>query len=302
MGKSNSIEQQQKSNQAFQEYVNSMNNEMNKHLAEAKSAIDALITNHYKPYPDKAELIVGEYSHLATVSEWSLGSVNKILDACRNAIFGAQAPDGTQKGTDDKKVDASIAELKSRELLIANAAFDVVQSTLSTIGSSSSTSITTKTDAKAIAPGMMLFICVMENSYNRKDFFAGETIVQNMFVFRVYYSIKEGESVSKLNDLQAYENQKAAFRSLLKQNDEKVASLDVTSDNFMTDLQKLTAISETLNKRLVAINEKIAQLSSSNMLRAGRSDALVHDTEGDAIVQRITSKRDAALASYRRSL
>ncbi len=43
---------------------------------------------HYEKFSDKALLVEGKYSHLTTVSEWSLKSVNAIIDACTRALFG----------------------------------------------------------------------------------------------------------------------------------------------------------------------------------------------------------------------
>ncbi|EDW1732853.1 hypothetical protein S726_005044 [Salmonella enterica subsp. enterica] len=214
MGRSNSIAEQQKSNEAFQKYVTEVQSDMTKRLSDVKSSINEMIEEHYKKYPDKNELMVGEYTHLATLSEWSLDAVNKIIDSCKKSLFGeTPPPEGSEI---DKSLSSSaIQALKARELYIFNEAFTIINGILASFKNTTSTSVELKTDAKPVAPGIMLFISVMENSFSRSDFFNNELIVQNAYYFKACYSLKEGESVSKISDLQAYEDQKQSYRNQL---------------------------------------------------------------------------------------
>lgn len=297
MGRSNSIEQQQKSNAEFQAYVDSMNADLEKRVDIEAKKIDGLIEEHYKLYPDKAELLLGSYRHLSTVSEWSLDSVNKILDGCRKAIFGAAPPQGAKSDKAPVEVSASIAEIKERELYIANAAFEVVQGALSSFTSKTTTSVMTKTEVKNLSPGLTLFITVMENTYSRKDFFRNESIIQNMFYFKVYYSIKEGQQVSKLSDLKAYEDQKAVFRKLLLKQQEAMLKLDVTDVDFVLQLQKIEVISDRLNASLEKINTKIVALSDRNVSNALHSNDIKDGFDGDAILRNIKEAKHKLLAA-----
>lgn len=292
MGRSNSIAEQQKSNEAFQKYVTDMQSDMTKRLSDVKSSIDEMIREHYKGYPDKNELMVGEYTHLATLSEWSLDAVNKIIDSCKKSLFGeAPPPDGSES---DKSLSSSaIQALKSRELYIFNEAFTIINGILASFKNSTSTSVEIKTDAKPVAPGIMLFITVMENSFSRSDFFNNELIVQNAYYFKVCYSLKEGEAVSKVSDLQAYEDQKQSYRNQLIKIDGVISNLDVTDENYLVSLQKYSNIAEMLNKQLKLISDKIHELASggdsNNNLRSNSTD-----TDIVNIVNRIKEKRDQA--------
>ena len=57
-------------------------------------------TKHYENISDKKLLVEGRYSHLTTVSEWSLNSVSAIIDSCSKALLGTKksAPEGSQEG------------------------------------------------------------------------------------------------------------------------------------------------------------------------------------------------------------
>ncbi|KQN54690.1 hypothetical protein ASE98_17185 [Pseudomonas sp. Leaf48] len=301
MGQSNTIEEQQKQNAKFQAYVDQMRTDLDKSLTTQTAALNDKIKAHYSKYNDDASMISSSYQHLTTVSEWSLASVNVMIDSCRKAIFGGKLPDGAKKDTPTAEVTAAIQAMTNLDLLIANAAFDAIQGLLTSVGSKTETSITVKTDEKLLAPGMTLFITVMENSYHRKDFLSDESIVQTLFLFDVRFSIKEGKAVTKLNDLQAYENQKQSMRNQLLKVDNEVDKLDPSADNYLTMLAKFTSISDTLNTRLEAIDKKLQVIS----LLAGPAvneaqpalAALPETLDGGAIVARIKARFDTALAA-----
>ncbi|ELE9461066.1 hypothetical protein RBV54_004800 [Salmonella enterica] len=292
MGRSNSIAEQQKSNEAFQKYVTEMQSDMTKRLSDVKSSINEMIEEHYKKYPDKNELMVGEYTHLATLSEWSLDAVNKIIDSCKKSLFGeTPPPEGSEI---DKSLSSSaIQALKARELYIFNEAFTIINGILASFKNTTSTSVELKTDAKPVAPGIMLFISVMENSFSRSDFFNNELIVQNAYYFKVCYSLKEGESVSKISDLQAYEDQKQSYRNQLIKIDDVISSLEVTNKDYLVTFQKYSNIAEMLNKQLKLISDKIHELASGEYKKIS---SRINSSDSDVvnIVTRIKEKRDQA--------
>ncbi|EFR6822108.1 hypothetical protein HYF16_003867 [Salmonella enterica] len=292
MGRSNSIAEQQKSNEAFQKYVTEMQSDMTKRLSDVKSSINEMIEEHYKKYPDKNELMVGEYTHLATLSEWSLDAVNKIIDSCKKSLFGeTPPPEGSEI---DKSLSSSaIQALKARELYIFNEAFTIINGILASFKNTTSTSVELKTDAKPVAPGIMLFISVMENSFSRSDFFNNELIVQNAYYFKVCYSLKEGESVSKISDLQAYEDQKQSYHNQLIKIDDVISSLEVTNKDYLVTFQKYSNIAEMLNKQLKLISDKIHELASGEYKKIS---SRINSSDSDVvnIVTRIKEKRDQA--------
>lgn len=74
MGKSKSIQEQQAKNAEFQKYVDEMSSNMAERQTALEKELESMQKEHYKNFPDKALLIEGEYSHLTTLSEWSLKS------------------------------------------------------------------------------------------------------------------------------------------------------------------------------------------------------------------------------------
>lgn len=300
MGKSNSIEQQAKLNAEFQAYVDQMRQDLDKSAEKQSKVLADRIEARYRNYGDDSSLISSSYQHLTTVSEWSLASVNQMIDTCRKAIFGGKLPDGAKQDTPKPDVSAAIKAMSNLDLLISNAAFDAVQSLLTSAGSRTETSINIKTDEKILAPGMTLFITVMDNSYRRKDFFRNDTILQTLFMFDVRFSIKEGQAVSKLSDLQSYEDQKQVMRNKLKQINDAVDKLDPTLIEDRQNILMYAGISDDLNKRLKKLNSKIQEIAQTAGALNNSRPALLEDEsiqfDSDAIANRIQGIASKALA------
>lgn len=266
MGKSKSIAQQAKANQEFQQYIADMSSNMDDRQSALHDELESMQEEHYKNFSDKALLIEGKYSHLTTTSEWSLQSVSDIIDACSKAIFGSKAPEGSEKSdSEGEEVSESIKAIKDREMLIANAAFDVVQSVVGSFSSSTSTSVEKQVDGKPIAPGMTLFVGVENNSFSSKNFLTEEKIIQTIFVFQVYYSIQEGKEQSTLSDLQMYEDQKQGYRDKIEELVKMIEELDPSADDFEEQCIKLENRSDLMSKRLEDIAQKIAALTANQL-------------------------------------
>lgn len=292
MGKSKSIQQQQKDNQDFQKYIESMNSNMEKNIATTNALLDEMANEHYKKFDDKTTLMQGRYSHLSTTSEWSLNSINNIIKLCKNALFGDSLPtgsEGPEKVNPD--VSASIMALKSRELYIANAACNIIQAVMGGFTNSTSTSIQTKYDAKPLSPGLMLFIGVMYNTYDYKDIFRKEKIMQSMITFKVHYSIKEGLMQSKLSDLEVYEDQKVAMRAKLGEISKQILALDFSKDGFKEDLALLNSFAVAIREMMDETTKEIEKLTKdSNVVTLEPDDTMC---EVEEIVNTIENRWNA---------
>lgn len=264
MGKSNTIQEQQKANQEFQKYIEDMTKNMEQRQNALSGQLDEMEKSHYVNFSDKALLVEGKYSHLTTVSEWSLKSVSGIIDACTKALFGDKkaSPEGSNMPKTDEKTSESLEAVKSREEYIASEAFEVVQAIVGSFNNTTTTSVEQKVDAKPIAPGMTMFIGVENNAYTSESFLKSEKIIQTLFVFKVCYSIEEGKKQSSLSDLQMYEDQKERFRKIIEALGEKEMELDLDDPDYDEKFNKLADRAELMNKRLDTITKKISELDA----------------------------------------
>lgn len=114
---------------------------------------------------------------------------------------------------------------------------------------------------------MTLFIGVENNSYSSKQFFRDEKIIQTLFVFRVFYSIKEGVSQSKLTDLQLYEDQKEIYRRKIATFGKLMDNLDPTDPSFAENIIKYENTADIMYQRLEKLNSKIDELLKGGNFR-----------------------------------
>lgn len=286
MGKSKTIEQQLDTNEEFQKYIDSMTVKMDTNVSKISSELDSMIDKHYKSYDDAQPLLEGKYQHLSTVSEWSLASVQKLINACRNSIFGQVTPDGSSKNNISEEVSLAIQGINQRGVLIASAAFNIVQSLLIGFTNETKTDVMYKVDVKPLAPGLTLFIGAANNIYSHAEFFKNETIIQNMFVYKVYFSIKEGEYTSKLSDLEAYETEKQALRKNIEAISSAIVKLDVVSENYLAKLATYTMITEQLNNNLKNISKKIQKLITPAPANLQNTRTLSGDASRDSVLDK----------------
>jgi chromosome segregation ATPase len=278
VGQSNTIAKQQELNEQFRQYVQTIQQDLDKTANAQKAELTKAIEQHYSKINDHTSLASADYRHLTTVSEWSLSSLNDMIGKLSASIFGAPPPANSKHDTPTPEVTQAIKAMANLELYIANVAFDVIQGLLVSLDSSMSTGVSFKSDVRPLMPGLRLFITVIENSYERKDFFSNDKIIQSIYIFDARYSLTEAKSDSAFNDAQAYENQKESFREQLQKLDQKVAGLDPDDESYETKLARYEGIARSLNDRLEEIAKKLDGL------------------KGKAIVDRISARR-AALRS-----
>lgn len=267
MGRSNTIQEQQKTNQEFQKYIDDMTKNMAQRQDAISGQLEEMEKKHYVGFSDKALLVEGKYSHLTTVDEWSLKSVNAIIEACTKALFGDKKtpPEGSDVPKTDDKTSESIKAIKSREEYIISEAFEVVQAIVGSFNSTTTTSVEQKIDAKPIAPGMTMFIGVENNAYTSSSFLKNEKIIQTLFVFKVCYSIEEGKKQSALSDLQMYEDQKERFRKIIEALGEKESALDLDDPDYDEKFNKLADRVELMTNRMDVITKKISELTTMRL-------------------------------------
>lgn len=287
MGKSKLIEQQQKANEEFQKYINAMTQDMAQRQNFLSDQLEKMEEEHYTGFSDKALLMEGRYSHLTTVDEWSLKSVNMIIESCSKALFGdkKEAPEGSSQPQTDDKTSDSIKAMKSREVYIISEAFDVVQTIVGSFNSTTSTNVEQKIDAKPIAPGMTMFIGVENNAFSSKNFLKSQKIIQTLFVFKVCYSIDEGKKQSALSDLELYEDQKERFRKIIQALGEKEMELDLDDPDYDEKFNKLEDRADLMSRRMDAITKRLSELNALKLEQERE--------ECRQIVMRMHTRRDA---------
>lgn len=264
MGKSNTIDEQARQNAEFQTYIDEQTAALSKTLNDAKGTLDAQIEEYYAKggWGDAKPLVSGTYQHVSTTSEWSLDSVAKMVDDLKGSLFGGPAPKGSEAPEQSKDVAAAVSKLGEMEVMIADAAFSTIEGILEAFTSGTQTTVQTKTEIKALAPGLTLFLVVVENQYHRSDFVKGETIIQEAYAFDTRFSIQQGGDIAKFNQLTSLIAQQAAQQAIAAKCDTAIEDLDVTADDFDQKEAKYQGISDRANAQVSVLQEEIQKLET----------------------------------------
>jgi hypothetical protein len=187
-----------------------------------------------------------------------------MIDSIKGAIFGSNpAPDGSTKTPQDANLASTVAKMGDMDLLIASAAFNAIQGILATFASSTKTSIQKDYVVKELAPGLTMFLCIIDNEYSRSDFFTGETICQTGYIFDTRFSIKQAGDIANFNQVTMLMAEQETNEDLASKCNAALKNLDVTADNYDAQSAKYTKIQDACNDRVDALKTKIDALKSS---------------------------------------
>lgn len=267
MGHSNTIDEQAAANAAFQQYIDQQTAALDHVVSEAETKIETSIEQYYAKggWNDAKPLISGSYQHVSTASEWSLKAVSDMIDKLQTTIFGGEPTPGAKAPEQSKDLKDTVAKMADLELLITSAAFSLIEGVLEAFTSGTQTSIQTKYDVKELAPGLTLFICVVENQYHRKDFLSDNTIIQNAYVFDTRFSIKQGGDVAKFNQMTSLIAQQDALEAIAAKCNAALGDLDPTADDFEVKEAKYLAIQDNANLRVALLQSKIIELEAAKL-------------------------------------
>jgi hypothetical protein len=273
MGHSNTIDQQAKQNAAFQTYIDEQTAALSKTVADASATINARIADYYTKggWDDAKPLISGTYQHVSTTSEWSLDAVADMIKQIQSTIFGGPPPKGSDAPPQSQDLKEAVAKMTDMEVLITDAAFTAIEGILEAFASGTQTTVQTKVETQELAPGLTLFLAVIENQYHRSDFVSDNTIIQNAYVFDTRFSIKQGGDIAKFNQMTSLIAQQDAQEKIAAKCDQAIGDLDVTSADFAAQEAKFQGISDRANTQVGALQAEIEKLEQKAALAASGS-------------------------------
>lgn len=288
MGKSNSIEQQAKMNQEFQQYIDTQTKALSATTKQARADMDKTIAEYYKSgqWDDVSPVAAKTYQHMTTTSEWSLTSVSQMIDSLRNTIFGtATTPvggnptppaDGKVTPPVDNKVpatpsilEANMSQMAHMQTLIATAAFTAIQGMMLAFTAKTETSLQSQATVKELAPGLTLFLCIIENRFKNSTFFTNNMIVQTVYVYDVRFSVQQAGDLAEFNQVQALISEQATITNYINQCNAALKQLTVTAGDFEEKHTRFTKLLNGFNDDLEHLQARIDKLTDQPSLPPG---------------------------------
>lgn len=263
MGTSPTIAQQQQAQQQFQQFVDNATKNLDAIMASMTSDIQADVTAYYKSFPDYKPLMLGNYQHVSTVTEWSLAAVGAMLGKIKDCLFGGPVPAGSKTTPDLSNLAQNMAGLASSEALILGAAFNAIQGILISLGGSTTTTVQKQRTVKELAPGLTLFLGVLDNELDTKGLISHESIIQTGFVYQVYFSIQQSQAMAKFDQVNALTAEINTANGLIAKCNAAIAKLDPTSDDFDAQNTRYTTCLAKLNDQVADLQKQVQAITSS---------------------------------------
>ena len=224
MGSGPTIEQLAEKEQAFRTYLAQIRKELEKDKEKDTSNLDGIIKKYYSEGGWSYQPIMQtDKVDVQQVSSWSLDNVVKMLNGVRDAIFGNSTPPDGVEIEKPEGLSQSLGQLEDLKLLALNRAFAAVQGILETFATQTSFRGQALTKVELVAPGMTLFVSIRSDTWRNQGFFNNDSIAQYLYILRSYFSLEQAGDISKYNDLLAYEELKASYRTRMFALAQKIA-------------------------------------------------------------------------------
>ncbi|SHJ93036.1 hypothetical protein SAMN02745163_02854 [Clostridium cavendishii DSM 21758] len=238
MGRSNSINNLANQNQEFNNYMSQCTTNLKN---RTKSETDEFLSKVDEFYScnkwDKKPLGDGEHYDYCQKSEFSLDGVTETIKGIAKAVFGGDSsPKGTtiQKTEEVAKAILSIADF---QLLALNAATAFITNIMDAFRNSASANYQYTISSQSLAPGLTLHVLCLNDSFQRKDFFNNEFIIENVFSFKLIYSFGKAMVEENMEYFQKHAQLIAKLES----------SQDTLQDKYNEALVDPTTSQETLD-------------------------------------------------------
>ncbi|TDD18295.1 hypothetical protein [Nonomuraea diastatica] len=279
MGRSPSIEDLQAKDEQFRQYLNTLEQDLNKKAATAAEQMRSEIEAFYSSnkYDDAKAFVAGKSVDFVHEKEFSLNNLKNVIDQISAAVFsGAQPPKGVSTNKDaveaaNKDLGRTVGAMANLELYIAGKVFDVLSNIVLGFGTGTSVAYTSSTKTESLGFGMQMFTSVATSTYESHSFFVNEYISQYLYMYDVRFSIKQAQTEAAIGLVQTYENLLADYEERLNKLGEMLAEEKITLEDFKS-------ICATLQGLIDQFHDKLGRLKSAD--RQARIEAAIGKAQG----------------------
>lgn len=239
MGKSQSIADLQRQDDAFNKYMAHATDLLKQRSASDQNTFEQHVSSFYGQNKwDQQPIAGGSFVNYHQEAEFSLDSIKTTLNSVADSIFkGGSPPDGT---TVDKAeaVAKVVTEIMSFEALALCAAEAFVLDILGAFDTSISTEYHSIVKSQSLAPGLMLHAWNFGDAFHQSDYFDNEFIVENAINFKLIYSFSPAAMEQDIEYMKTHSNLIDDQDNQIVQMQNKMDALTLDPD---TDQKKIDA-------------------------------------------------------------
>ncbi|KAB1083966.1 hypothetical protein F4V91_31750 [Neorhizobium galegae] len=259
MGHSPSIAELLAKRTAFNDYLKTLESELDQKAAGTENELQDLITSTYKTGGWHHQVYIkGQKTEFMLSSDWSLNNVKKIIGAIGKAMFGnsKDMPNGINIEAETEKMGAAIKDMANLELYMTAKVFDVLSGVIESFGSSSSLTYHTEVKTEPLGNGFRLFAAISADSFKSNEFFKGDSISEYMYTFELHFSEQEASQQASIMITKLYEDQITAF---VQKSEDLLSQLE----NNRLDPVQYQSLADVYQKLIEAARAKLKALETS---------------------------------------
>lgn len=276
MGKSKNIRDLEKEDTEFRAYINGVSSELKSDSNSAREEMSSAIRDFYVSYHGDHQLVLeGENADFYQESEFSLEKIVGIVNAIAKAVLGTvETVDGVSfdsKGVEEAKktVGQAVGTAGALELYVASKALEVISAALVSLGSNASAGYRSAYKSIPLGYGMQLFTITAAKSFKQQKFLGGSTIVENLYVYKMFFSLEQAKKEGQRTLVTMYSDQLAALASRAKDLYRQLGAGTIA-------LEQYAKMSEVIDGLIDKVTEKLDRLKREDekTLLAARRDVL----------------------------
>lgn len=203
MGKTQSIEDKEKANKEFQDFMKEVETEAHEEETKIHGRVLELITTHYDANKwSHARLFGDRRSDYQNYDDWSLDRVTAIIQSIGDALTDKAYPSSEVPGSED--ADKSAIDTAKEFAgafagdydLIIKRVVGLLSAVLSQLGSRSSATRTEVLRDTPLSGGLHLFFGCSGKMYEKTSFFAHQFIGSFQVIFEAHVSAEEARTIA----------------------------------------------------------------------------------------------------------
>jgi hypothetical protein len=264
MGMSPSIQDLENRDEAFCDYLQELQTNLQVRSGEVDAQQQAMINSFYSDnkYTDAQDLVSGQNFDFIDAQEFSLANLKSTVDAVSAAVFaggntpaGAKVNDAGQQAA-AAKLGPEVGGMANLELYMAGQVFDVLSNVVLSFGTSTEITFNTALQSKSLGYGLQLFVAVSAQSFQSPNFFDNNYFYGYRHVYDVKFSGQQADADPSQALITLYEDQIAAFKQREEGLLNQLESGDITAQVYASAEAAYDALIAACQAELQALRAK----------------------------------------------
>lgn len=293
MGKSKSIEEQQKQNQEFQNYLSDIRKSLSEKAKVHEEEFQNKVQRYYgSDYSNVVRIGFAEKYDFRQMDEVTFKNLQDVIKDTVDAIF----PGTKQEQSMDEKAKTAIATVSDFRGLATAVATNLIMGAMNILSSSSEITFNYSIKSESICPGLTLHVLVANDAYKDSRWFHNTEIVESYVRYELIFSYSQIQTEMDIKyfnyQLASIEKIEEALNVLRCRYAEALMDPDISDERVASMKTRIEMAAEQLQESREEVRKAIAAHNANRMKAALESAAGVHS---------FTSQRMEGIAAYMQS-